>query len=127
MSSRTGVSTASGWVAVVALAGAVVLLVPDWFGRPPGAWLLPLAAVAALGAGWLLDAGTGLATLVDGALATLGLAALLAGAGLLVSAVVRAVAVGDAGALWLGIGGAVLGLLLGSGLLATRREGPPLG
>jgi hypothetical protein len=127
MSSRTGVSTASGWVAVVALAGAVVLLVPDWFGRPPGAWLLPLAAVAALGAGWLLDAGTGLTTLVDGGLATVGLAALLAGAGLLVSAVVRAVAVGDAGALWLGIGGAVLGLLLGSGLLATRREGPPLG
>jgi hypothetical protein len=127
MSSRTGVSTASGWVAVAALAGAVVLLVPDWFGRPPGAGLLPLSAVAALGAGWLLDAGTGLATLVDGALATVGLAALLAGAGLLVCAVVRAVAVGDTGALWLGIGGAVLGLLLGSGLLATRREGPPLG
>jgi hypothetical protein len=127
MSSRTGVSTASGWVAVVALAAAVVLLVPDWFGRPSGAWLLPLAALAALGTGWLLDAGTGLATLVDGALATLGLAALLAGAGLLVSAVVRAVVAGDPGALWLGAGGAVLGLLLGSGLLAARREGTPLG
>ena len=127
MSSRAGVSTASGWVAVVALACAVVLLVPDWFGRPPGAWLLPVAAVAALGAGWLLDPGTGTTTLVDGLLATAGLAALLGGAGLLVSAVVRAVALGDPGALWLGAGGAVLGLLLGSGLLATRREGPPLG
>lgn len=126
MSARTGVSTASGWVAVVALAGAVVLLVPGWFGRPPGAWLLPLAAVAALAAGWLLDPQTRLQTLVDGALATVGLAALLAGAGLLVSALVRVVAYGDTGALWLGIGGAVLGLLLGSGLLATRREGPPL-
>ncbi|WP_454048610.1 hypothetical protein [Cellulomonas sp. Marseille-Q8402] len=126
MSARTGVSTASGWVAVVALAGAVVLLVPGWFGRPPGAWLLPLAAVVALGAGWLLDPGTQLSTLVDGALATVGLAALLAGAGLLLSAVVRALAYDDAGALWLGVGGAVLGLLLGSGLLATRRVGPPL-
>lgn len=126
MSARTGVSTASGWVAVLALAGAVVLLVPDWFGRPPGAWLLPPAGAAALGTGWLLDPGTRLGTLVDGALATVGLAALLAGAGLLVSAVVRVIAVGDTGALWLGVGGAVLGLLLGSGLLATRREGPPL-
>lgn len=127
MSTRTGVSTASGWLAVVGLAGAVLLLVPDWFGRPPGAWLLPLAALVSLGAGWLLDGGTGLTTFVDGALATVGLAALLAGAGLLVSAVVRAVAVGDTGALWLGAGGAVVGLLLGSGLLATRREEPPLG
>jgi len=125
MASRS-LSTASGWVAVVALAGATVLLVPGWFGRPPGAWLLPVAAVAALAAGWLLEPGTSRATLVDGALATLGLAALLAGGGLLVAALVRVVALGDVGALWLGIGGAVLGALLGSGLLATRMDGPPV-
>lgn len=126
MASRTGVSTASGWLAVVALAGAVVLLVPGWFGRPPGAWLLPVAAAAALGAGWLLDPGATRATLVDGLLATLGLAALLAGAGLLVASLVRLVVVGDVGALGFGLGGAAVGALLGSGLLATRMDGPPI-
>jgi hypothetical protein len=126
MLSRSGVSTASGWVAVLCLAGTVLLLVPAWFSRPGGAWLLPLAAVAALGLGWLLDPGERLASLVDGALAAAGLAALLAGVGLLVSALVRLVALGDTGALALGLGGGVLGVLLGSGVLAARRERPPL-
>ncbi|GIG35015.1 hypothetical protein [Cellulomonas pakistanensis] len=126
MTKRTGVSTASGWLAVVALAGAVVLLVPGWFGRPPGAWLLPLAAAVALATGWLLDPGATRATLVDGALATLGLAALLAGAGLLVASLVRLVVLGDVGALGFGLGGAAVGALLGSGLLATRMDGPPI-
>ena len=126
MSSRTGVSTASGWLAVVTLAGAALLLVPGWFGRPGGALLLPLAAAAALGTGWLLDPGATRATLVDGLLAALGLAALLAGAALLVSSLVRLVALGDVGALGFGLGGAALGTLLGSGLLATRMDGPPI-
>ncbi|MCG7286703.1 hypothetical protein MHY85_12065 [Cellulomonas sp. ACRRI] len=126
MASRTGVSTTSGWLAVVTLAGAVLLLVPGWFGRPPGALLLPLAAAAALGTGWLLDPGAGRATFVDGLLAALGLAALLAGAALLVASLVRLIALGDVGALAFGLGGAVAGTLLGSGLLATRMDGPPL-
>jgi len=126
MASRTGVSTASGWLAVVALAGAVLLLVPGWFGRPPGAILLPVAAAAALGLGWLLDPGASRATFVDGVLATLGLAALLGGAALLVSSLVRLVALGDVGALGFGLGGAALGALIGSGLLATRMDGPPI-
>ena len=126
MASRTRISTASGWLAVVTLAATVVLLVPGWFGRPPSALLLPLAAVVALGAGWLLDPGASRATLVDGVLAGAGLAALLAGAGLLVCALVRLVALGDVGALGFGIGGAVVGALAGSGLLATRMDGPPV-
>src|SRR6478609_614787 len=107
MASRTGVSTAYGWLAVVALAGAVLLLVPGWFG-------------------WLLDPGASRATFVDGVLATLGLAALLGGAALLVSSLVRLVALGDVGALGFGLGGAALGALIGSGLLATRMDGPPI-
>src|SRR6478752_4106306 len=103
MASRTGVSTASGWLAVVALAGTALLLVPGWFGRPPGALLLPVAAAAALGLGWLLG-----------------------GVALLVSSLVRLIALGDVAALGFGLGGAALGTLVGSGLLATRMDGPPI-
>ncbi|MET0435496.1 MAG: hypothetical protein ABW025_15130 [Cellulomonas sp.] len=126
MASRTGVSTASGWLAVVALAGTALLLVPGWFGRPPGAVLLPVAAAAALGLGWLLDPGASRATFVDGALAAVGLGALLGGAALLVSSLARLIALGDVAALGFGLGGAVLGTLIGSGLLATRMDGPPI-
>ncbi|WP_431836862.1 hypothetical protein [Cellulomonas sp. Y8] len=126
MASRTGVSTASGWLAVVALAGTALLLVPGWFGRPPGALLLPVAAAAALGLGWLLDPGASRATFVDGALAAVGLGALLGGVALLVSSLVRLIALGDVAALGFGLGGAVLGTLIGSGLLATRMDGPPI-
>ncbi|MBW0255028.1 hypothetical protein [Cellulomonas sp. PS-H5] len=126
MASRTGVSTASGWLAVVALAGTALLLVPGWFGRPPGAVLLPVAAAAALGLGWLLDPAASRATFVDGALAAVGLGALLGGAALLVSSLVRLIALGDVAALGFGLGGAVLGTLIGSGLLATRMDGPPI-
>lgn len=115
---RRDVASGLGVLAAAALGAALLLLVPGWFGRPAGAWLLPVAALAALGFDLLVDpevrAGRPLRVLGT----CLALGVLLGGTALLVAAVVRALVVGDSGALGFGAAGAAAALL-GAAALRT--------
>ena len=126
MTRLTGTTTGLGRAAAVLLAATALLLVPSWFGRPEVAWLLPLAAAAALGFDLLVDPENRAARPGPALLACLGTGAALGGVALAVAAVVRAPAADDPGALLLGGAALVAGLALGGALLSasaatTRR------
>lgn len=122
---------ALSWVGMTLAVAGVLLLVPDWFGRPPSAWwLVGLGTAVGLGLTVLTfhrrDAETGL---VVGVFSFVGFAALLSGLAIVATAIVRSVALPDAGALALGftclvIGGLIGIVLIGAAIrLLTPRPG----
>jgi hypothetical protein len=104
---------ALSWAGMALTVWGIVLLVPDWFGRPSSAW-------------WLIGAGTALG-LVVGVFSFVGFVSLAAGLAIVATAIVRSVAFSDSGALPLGflclvVGGLVGILLIGAAIrLLTPR------
>jgi drug/metabolite transporter (DMT)-like permease len=120
---------ALSWAGMALTVWGLVLLVPDWFGRPSSAWWL-IGAGTALGLGLAVltfhrrDAETGL---VVGIFSFVGFVSLAGGLAIVATAIVRSVAISDGGALPLGflclvIGGLIGILLIGAAIrLLTPR------
>jgi hypothetical protein len=109
------------WSALAVSVWGILLVVPDWFGRPDwGWWLVTGGAIAGL-AGFistfhLRDHETGV---VVGAFGYLGFASLLGGLAIVTAAIVRLNAMGDHDALGVGFGCLVVGGLIGISLLGS--------